>query len=429
MSSSRQQRGHSPQRDNRHDSSSKKGTILTIKSSEKDPSMRDGSAAGQMSAKSKFNRHLLAQTQARQASQEKSQARDRWSILKEAIFNRSSSIKASAVSVRRFDSFGFLQTEKIDYNPSAANNYPKPQSRGANNHRFYHTSTNVKNTNYVVDASDSDDDDDVCVANKSSDKSNHRVRVRNSSSSSDNFEWYNISVPSVLDEMENVKVRFYKGPVGLKDMMGFNNTGNVCLWPSEEVMTYFCVKNSVIFDDKSVCELGGGMTCLAGLMISRCSQPSEVFLTDGNESSFENLEVICSDNEFRCSVECCLLQWSKDTNYGDLENRFDYIICADCLFFDEFREDLCTTIWKLLRMDGTCLIFAPNRQNTFHKFVDMAKLHFECMIVHDYDMEVWERHLYEKENNPDYDEDLHYPLLLKLKKRKKTTNDFCKMVL
>lgn len=189
-------------------------------------------------------------------------------IFPKAIFNRSSSIKNSTASVRRFDSFGFLQTDKIDYDPSAANSYSKSQSRGANNHRFYHTSTN-KSTNYVVDAdSDDDDDADVCVTNKPGDsKSNHRVRVRNSSSGSDNFEWYNISVPSVLDEMENVKVRFYKGPVGLKDMMGFNNTGNVCLWPSEEVMTYFCVKNSVIFDDKSVCELGGGMTCLGGLMV------------------------------------------------------------------------------------------------------------------------------------------------------------------
>lgn len=99
------------------------------------------------------------------------------------------------------------------------------------------------------------------------------------------------------------------------------------------------------------------------------------------------------------------------------------------MFFDEFREDLCATIFKLLKQDGTCLIFAPNRQNTFHKFVDMAKLNFECMIVHDYDMDVWNKHLSEKENNPDYDEDIHYPLLLKLKKRSRSTNDFCKMVL
>jgi hypothetical protein len=59
----------------------------------------------------------------------------------------------------------------------------------------------------------------------------------------------------------------------------------------------------------------------------------------------------------------------------------------------------------------------------------MAKPYFECMIVHDYDLEVWERHLREKENNSDYDEDIHYPLLLKLKKRTQITNDFCKMVL
>jgi calmodulin-lysine N-methyltransferase len=237
-----------------------------------------------------------------------------------------------------------------------------------------------------------------------------------------------MSVPSV-DSSFSVKVRFLNGPTDLKNLVGFNNTGNICLWPSEEIMTYFCVKNSSIFDNKSVCELGGGMTCLAGLMISKCSQPKEVFLTDGNEASFENLEAICCESEFECSVECCLLQWDKNTNYGDLEGRFDYIICADCLFFDDFREDLGATIYKLLKKDGTCLIFAPNRKNTFHKFVDMAKVHFECMIVHDYDLELWEKHLNEKENNQYYDEDVHYPLLLKLKKRTKSTNDFCKMVL
>lgn len=391
-------------------SNDKKGSILTIKNSEQEPERRNKSAT--MYA----NKKQLS-TQQNNKPKEKSVAMARWKILKEAIFDKSNSFHNSRASVRRFDSFGFLRSVKVQNSDVNTTSY-KPQTKSNNNHRFYN-SNNVKSTNYVVDDTDSDDED-VCVSNKDKSKTN-------TSKDSENYEWYDISLPSV--DMDSVKVRFYSGPIGLKDMMGFNNTGNVCLWPSEEVMTYFCIKNSAIFDDKSVCELGGGMTCLGGLMISRCSQSNEVFLTDGNESSFENLEVICSNNEFRCSVECCLLQWSKETNYGDLESRFDYIICADCLFFDEFREDLCATIWKLLKMDGTCLIFAPNRQNTFHKFVDMAKLHFECMIVHDYDMEVWERHLYEKENNPDYDEDLHYPLLLKLKKRKRTTNDFCKMVL
>jgi hypothetical protein len=50
-------------------------------------------------------------------------------------------------------------------------------------------------------------------------------------------------------------------------------------------------------------------------------------------SLYIDLEVICNENEFECSVECCLLQWNKNTNYGDLENRFDYIICADWYSF------------------------------------------------------------------------------------------------
>lgn len=419
MSSNRNQKIDRYEQARAEHNGSKKGSILTIKSEQEPVRHRPGA----QSSKGKMNHQLLAQTQGR--PKERSIALERWKILKDAILNKSRSYQNSAASVRRFDSFGFIKCVKIAYDPSLNAKYSKYHAKGSNSHRFY--SSNAKNSNFEVDVSESDDDDDdVCIdrAVVKSNKGNHSQK----NTDAENFEWFNISVPTI-DAMDLIKVRFYKGPIGLNDLMGFNNTGNVCLWPSEEIMTYFCIKNSAIFDNKSVCELGGGMTCLGGLMISRYSQPNEVFLTDGNEASFENLEVICSDNDFRCSVECCLLQWSRETNYGDLENRFDYIICADCLFFDEFREDLCSTIWKLLKMDGTCLIFAPNRQNTFHKFVDMAKLHFECMIVHDYDMEVWERHLHEKENNPNYDEDLHYPLLLKLKKRKRTTNDFCKMVL
>lgn len=384
-----------------------KGSILTIKNPDHN----------KFRSKSPMSSKYQAQER-NKTDRGKSAALERWQILKEAILDKSTNYHHSNVSVRRFDSFGFVKCIQVPHtvkNSNLKKNYSNKNPNGSS-HRYYNS--NKKGGIDDVN-SDSDDDEDVCVGADKTSKNQE---------SAENYEWYNISVPSI-ESMDSVKVRFYKGPIGLKEMSGFNNTGNVCLWPSEEIMTYFCIKNSAIFDDKSVCELGGGMTCLGGLMISRFSEPNEVFLTDGNEFSFENLEVICSDNEFRCSVECCLLQWSKETNYGDLENRFDYIICADCLFFDEFREDLCATIWKLLKMEGTCLIFAPNRQNSFHKFVDMAKLHFECMIVHDYDMEVWERHLYEKENNPNYDEDLHYPLLLKLKKRKKTTNDFCKMVL
>ncbi|RNA34385.1 calmodulin-lysine N-methyltransferase [Brachionus plicatilis] len=205
---------------------------------------------------------------------------DRWKFLKKAILNKDSAFSDSRHSIRRFNSFGFIKCVKEAYN-----------------------SSRLKTDRY-------EQDEDLVVKNKK------------------NYEWYSVAIPSI-DPRISLNVRFYNSSVNLNDLTGFNNTGNICLWPSEEIMALFCAKNSTIFDNKSVCELGGGMTCLAGLMIGKYSQPKEVFLTDGNETSFENLEKICDRNEFECSVECCLLQWNKNLNYGDLEERFDYILCAD----------------------------------------------------------------------------------------------------
>ena len=159
----------------------------------------------------------------------------------QAIVDKTSTFQESRASVRRFDAFGFVKCVKIAYtNTPLNNNYlsdgPQRSSRYSNKR-----------------LDDDDDDDDVDIQYSKSMVS-RRAKAgsvttprRSTETKGVEYQWFNLSVPSV-DPNANVKVRFTNGNISLNDLAGFNNTGNVCLWPSEEIMTYFCVKNAGIFE-------------------------------------------------------------------------------------------------------------------------------------------------------------------------------------
>jgi len=44
-----------------------------------------------------------------------------------------------------------------------------------------------------------------------------------------------------------------------------------------------------------------------------------------------------------------LLLWDDEECLAGLDAQFDFIVCADCLFFDEFRRPLLRTISRLLK--------------------------------------------------------------------------------
>ena len=202
--------------------------------------------------------------------------------------------------------------------------------------------------------------------------------------------------------------------VSLEIMAGFNNTGNVRIWPAEEVLAYYCLENKETFKGSSVCELGCGMTGLAGVMLACSTTPCNVLLTDGNERSVCNVKEIVDRNKGRfgiTKVSCDVLKWESSTFNEEYCGKYDYVICADCLFFEDLHNELALVIQKLLVPNkGMAFLFAPRRGNTLEQFCSIVKDYFEVKVSEHYSDLV--STMYRQNPNSE----LQYPLKIVLKR-------------
>ncbi|XP_020806456.1 calmodulin-lysine N-methyltransferase [Drosophila serrata] len=228
--------------------------------------------------------------------------------------------------------------------------------------------------------------------------------------------WYKYRMALENDMEYSVNIHHMERQLTASDLMGFNNTGNICVWPSEEALTALVLSEVSSYRGKWILELGGGFTSLAGLMLAKYATPYAVHLTDGNEISVENVRKTVCLNELSCYTKCSVLKWQEKGARSQAEQgKFDSILCADCLFFDEARSALVDTIWYYLAPQGSALIMAPRRGRTLSVFQDECVARgFRVELATRYNETIWQRHLQLKADSALYDEDLHYPLLLRL---------------
>ena len=199
----------------------------------------------------------------------------------------------------------------------------------------------------------------------------------------------------------------------LTQLVGFNNTGNVCVWPSEECLGVYCLAERSKYEGLRVLELGGGMTAAAGLLLAASGTPCSVTLTDGNEVSAQSLVKVverAKKREGMSSLEALQLRWDDASEVEARRGSFDLILSADCIFF---TSQLASAMATLLAPGGEALVMAPGREGTFDTFQAEAKEHFgEVEEVEKYSAQVWKAH----EaccGLESYVEDIHYPRLLR----------------
>jgi predicted nicotinamide N-methyase len=162
-----------------------------------------------------------------------------------------------------------------------------------------------------------------------------------------------------------------------------DNTGNIAIWPSEEILAVFVLLNRSIFKDKRVLELGTGFSGLSGLMVSMYTDNECVLLTDGNtrciHSLFDNIKV---NNLNKISAK--FLLWNRFNSYEDIfdneDNQYDIILLSDCLFFKNYHDDLVHTINSFLRKSGVCIIVTPSRGKTMSLFLEKAEPFFNIYV-------------------------------------------------
>ena len=203
-------------------------------------------------------------------------------------------------------------------------------------------------------------------------------------------------------------------------MTSYNNTGNICLWPSEEVMAYYCLENKDMFEGKRVIELGGGKTSLAGICLAVNSLASSVLITEGDDKCLKNIYEIINENKSLMScndVDVLKLRWDDSETYADLLSSFDFVICADCLFFEENHNDLIATILHVLKPSGKALIFSPLRSKSLPNFFSLCKSKLlKVKQTADYCKKVSCLDQHFLTTFPDYDQNLHFPHLIELEK-------------
>jgi len=158
-----------------------------------------------------------------------------------------------------------------------------------------------------------------------------------------------------------------------------DNTGNVNIWPSEEILAIYLILNKNRLENKKIIELGAGFSGLAALITAKTIPSAYFTITDGNTKCVEYLKRNIQSNGLDNNTEGKVLLWDRNIkpSLSEFQFKYDYVIISDCIFFKNYHEDLIETIYNLISDDGICIMIAPPRGDSLDIFLNLAVKKFK----------------------------------------------------
>jgi SAM-dependent methyltransferase len=195
-----------------------------------------------------------------------------------------------------------------------------------------------------------------------------------------------------------------------------------------------------------------------------CSIQTKLLLWKANEEGMKECQALLKKKKKNNNNNN---DHNSDSNSDTEPNYFDVVLVSDCTHFIEFHSGLIATIGRLLRVGGVCILCQPKRGKSLDQFIELihtmnhscnrdgdgdvnvhkndndtcthndiataatatatatpTKRLFELNLYNDYNERISNQHKdYLERKDDTYDENIHYPLILILRKLREYNED------